>query len=81
ARYAKKRGIPCICIEHGTSHLSVHNPILDKVGAIYEHFHTMILKHYCKNYYGVSEACSQWSEHFHIKSKGVLYIAVDLEEI
>lgn len=81
ARYAKKRGIPCICIEHGTSHLSVHNPILDKVGAIYEHFHTMILKHYCKNYYGVSEACSQWSEHFHIKSKGVLYNAVDLEEI
>lgn len=81
ARYAKKNGIPSICIEHGTSHLSVHNPVLDRVGAMYEHFHTWILKHYCHDYYGVSKACTQWSGHFHIKSKGVLYNSIDLNEI
>lgn len=81
ARYAKKNGIPCICIEHGTSHLSVHNSILDKIGALYEHFHTWILKHYCRDYYGVSKACTEWSAHFHIKSKGVLYNSIDLREI
>lgn len=81
ARYAKKKGIPSICIEHGTSHLSVHNPILDNIGALYEHFHTWILKRYCKDYYGVSKACTKWSGHFHIKSKGVLYNSIDLNEI
>lgn len=81
ARYAKKHAIPSICIEHGTSHLSVHNPVLDRMGAMYEHFHTWILKHYCQDYYGVSKACTEWSRHFHIKSKGVLYNAIDLNEI
>ncbi|WP_289301884.1 glycosyltransferase family 4 protein [Sporofaciens musculi] len=81
ARYALKKGIPCICIEHGTSHLSVHNIILDKIGDIYEHIHTEILKHYCKRYFGVSLACCQWMKHFNIKAEGVLYNAVNLEEI
>ena len=67
AKFAKQKGIYSICIEHGTSHLSVHNAILDKVGAIYEHFHTAILKRYCKNFYGVSQACTEWSEHFNIQ--------------
>ena len=75
ALYAKKKHVKSICIEHGTSHLSVHNRVLDCVGGVYEHFHTMVLKRICKDYYGVSEA------HFGIHSKGVLYNAVDLEKI
>lgn len=81
ALYAKKKHVKSICIEHGTSHLSVHNRVLDCVGGVYEHFHTMVLKRICKDYYGVSEACCEWSAHFGIDSKGVLYNAVDLEKI
>ena len=81
ALYAKKKHVKSICIEHGTSHLSVHNRVLDCVGGVYEHFHTMVLKRICKDYYGVSEACCEWSAHFGIHSKGVLYNAVDLEKI
>ena len=81
ALYAKKKHIKSICIEHGTSHLSVHNRVLDFVGGVYEHIHTMVLKRICKDYYGVSEACCEWSAHFGIDSKGVLYNAVDLEKI
>ena len=81
ALYAKKKHIKSICIEHGTSHLSVHNRMLDFVGGVYEHIHTMVLKRICKDYYGVSEACCEWSAHFGIDSKGVLYNAVDLEKI
>lgn len=81
AGYAKKHNIRSICIEHGTSHLSVNNKLFDFVGGLYEHFHTAILKLLCKNYYGVSEACCEWSAHFGIKSKGVLYNAVDLDKI
>ena len=81
ALYAKKKEIPCICIEHGTSHLSVNNKILDYIGGVYEHMHTAVLKKICKNYYGVSKACCEWSGHFRIQSKGVLYNAVDLDRI
>lgn len=81
ARFAQKHNYPCICIDHGTSHLSIHNTFLDFLGSVYEHMHTSVLKHFCKNYYGVSEACCHWLEHFHITPKGVLYNAVDLEEI
>lgn len=81
AIFAKKKHIKSICIEHGTSHLSVHNKFFDFIGGMYEHFHTAILKLICKDYYGVSQACCEWSGHFNIRSKGVLYNAVDLKRI
>lgn len=78
---AKKKKIKCITIEHGTSHLSVHSKFWDTIGGWYEHALTAVDKLFCKDYYGVSKACSEWSGHFHIKSKGVLYNSIDLEEI
>ncbi len=81
ARLAKKKGVPCLTVEHGTSHLSVDNRLLDFCGGILEHFITFILKRYCKDYYGVSESACNWSAHFGIKSKGVLYNTVDVDEI
>ena len=48
-------------------------------GGWYEHFLHFVEK-YCDDYYGVSEACCEWSGHFHIKSKGTLYNAVEIEE-
>ena len=57
AKFAKSKGIPSIVIEHGTSHLSVNNKLFDTVGGWYEHFLTFLLKKYCNDYYGVSEAC------------------------
>lgn len=81
ARFAQKCHIPCIVIEHGSSHLSVNNKCLDFLGQIWEHFFTGILKHYCKDYYGVSKVACEWSGHFGIRSKGVLYNAVDLNAI
>lgn len=81
ALIARRKRTKSICIEHGTSHLSMHNRVLDFIGEIYEHLHTAVLKRICKEYYGVSEACCEWSEHFKIHSKGVLYNAVDLKKI
>lgn len=80
-RFAKKNKIPCITIEHGTSHLTFHNKYLDMMERIFEHTITFLDKLYCKNYYGVSQACCDWSKHFGIQSKGILYNAVDIDEI
>lgn len=80
-RYAKRHNQRAIVIDHGTSHLSVHNRILDAVGGAWEHFITRIDYHYCKEYYGVSEASCEWLKHFGINANGVLYNAIDLDAI
>lgn len=81
ADFAKKHNIKCITIEHGSTHLSVDNKILDFVVAHVEHFVTMRLKKKCCDYYAVSKAAGEWSGHFGIKSKGTLYNAVDVENV
>lgn len=81
AKFSYKNNIPMLTIEHGSSHLSVNNKVLDWFGSIYEHALTAILKKYCKDYYGVSQAACDWSGHFGIKSKGTLYNAIDIENI
>ena len=78
---AKYKKTKCVTIEHGTSHLSVHNKFWDCLGGTFEHFLTLIGKLFCKDYYGVSGACCEWLEHFHIKAKGVWYNSIDLDEI
>lgn len=78
---AKKKNTKCIVIEHGTSHLTVDNKVWDKIGEGFEHFFTKIIRHYCDKFYGVSKACNNWSAHFGIQSEGILYNAVNNEEI
>ncbi|MGC4019333.1 MAG: glycosyltransferase family 4 protein [Muricomes sp.] len=79
--FAKSQNIPVITIDHGSSHLSVGNPVFDFIGGVYEHVLTKIGQLFCKDYYGVSGACVEWLRHFHIKAKGVLYNSVDVEGI
>lgn len=80
-RFAKKNRIKCITIEHGTSHLTFNHPVWDVLEHIYEHAISFLGSLYCENYYGVSQACCEWSRHFKIAPKGVLYNAVDAQEL
>lgn len=81
ASFAKKNNIKCITIEHGSTHLSVDNKVLDFIVAHVEHFVTLLLKRNCKDYYAVSKAAGKWSKHFGITSKGTLYNAIDLDAV
>lgn len=81
ADFARKNNIKSITIEHGSTHLSVDNKILDFAVAHVEHFVTKRLKKKCSDYYAVSKAAGEWSRHFGIESKGTLYNAVDIDGI
>ena len=81
AIFSYKNKFKFITIEHGTAHFSVNFPILDWIGHLYEHFITLILKRYCINFYGVSSASNQWLMHFKIKSKDIIYNAVNIDDI
>lgn len=80
-RFAKKMKSRCILIEHGTSHVSINNKLMDNIGKVYEHFITFLIKRNCKEFYGVSKACNNWLEHFNIKAKSTIYNSVDIENI
>ena len=79
--YGKKNAQMSIVIEHGTSHLSMHNKILDFLERCFEHGITMAEKLYCSNFYGVSEECNLWLKHFGIQAKGIFYNAIDIHSI
>lgn len=77
--FARKIHGKGIVIEHGTGHMTLHNHFLDLVENIVEHSITAVERLVCKEFYGVSEACLEWLQHFHIRGNGTLYNAIDLE--
>lgn len=79
--FARKHHCRCILIEHGTGHLTLHQPAADFLENLFEHSITAVEKLFCREFYGVSEACLEWLKHFHIKGKGVLYNAIDLDYV
>lgn len=79
--FAKKLKIPCITIEHGTNHFTVNNQLLDFFGHIYEHIISKMVRQKCHHFYGVSQDCCDWLRHFKINSDGILYNAIDLNDI
>lgn len=81
AKYAKRKKIPALVLEHGTGHFTINNSILDFFGRIYEHIISMLVKHYVEEFAGVSEACNKWLKHFGINTSLVLYNTVNFNMI
>ncbi|MDY4586341.1 MAG: glycosyltransferase family 4 protein [Oscillospiraceae bacterium] len=80
ARLCAKNKVPAIVIEHGTAHL-MNGGLFGVAGNIYEHLVCRYIYHLCPEFYGVSQKCSEWLEHFGIISSGVLYNSVNIEQI
>lgn len=80
AKFAKEQKIPACLIEHGSTHFTVYNRILDKLGHWYEHQLTNKIKTLVQDYYGVSLKCNEWLSHFGIQAKGVFYNCIDEAE-
>lgn len=81
SKFVKKNNLPACLIEHGSTHFTVNNKILDFFGEIYEHILTNKVKKNVKDFYGVSKRCTEWLKHFKIDAKGVFYNSVDTDEI
>lgn len=77
SKFSKKYTRKNFLIEHGTGHFTVNHKILDKIGELYEHLISFLVKRNISNFYGVSKACNKWLEHFNIKAEGVFYNSID----
>ncbi len=81
SKFVAKNNIPACLIEHGSTHFTVNNKVLDKFGEIYEHKLTNAIKKNVKDFYGVSKKCTEWLKHFDIEAKGVFYNSINIEEV
>lgn len=77
AKIAKEQGKQAIVTEHGTTYLTSNNKFLDKILNIIEKLLIARVKKNSKIFYGVSQEAADWLSEFAIKSKGVLYNAID----
>lgn len=78
-RLAKKLGIRCIMLDHGSSHLNTGGKLTTVMSEWFEHGITFLEKLYCKEFAGVSKASLEWIRHFGIHSDLLLTNAVDVE--
>lgn len=81
ARMCAKKGVPALVLEHGSKHLSLDSGLLNVFGNVYEHAVMRYIRRWCGRFYGVSQACTAWLAHFHVEAQGVLYNAVDAEQL
>lgn len=77
AKYAAKKRIPCILLDHSTAHLDFGKGIVNKGFELYEHIMTSVIKRSQCSFMGVSQACNEWLLHFGITAEGVLYNSVE----
>lgn len=77
AKISKNKKCPLFFIDHSSNHVTVGNKIIDKFGAIYEHYLTNKIKKYNAKFYGVSKRCNEWIKHFNIEASGVFYNSID----
>ncbi len=78
-RLAKKMGLRCVLLDHGSSHLNTGDALTTILSEIFEHGITFLEKIYCKEFAGVSKTSLEWLRHFHIDADILLNNAVDLE--
>ncbi|ADA63991.1 Glycosyltransferase [Lactococcus lactis subsp. lactis NCDO 2118] len=79
-KMAKAKGKEAIVIEHGSSYLTLNNPILDFILRKIEQWLIGRVKKDTSLFYGVSNEASEWLKTFNIKAKGVLSNAVAVDE-
>lgn len=79
-RYANKCGISVYLIEHGSDYVTLDNWFLDFLANRYEDMLAFYLKRKVNGFYGVSNACGKWLEHFGIDASGTWYNSIDFKE-
>lgn len=77
-RFAHRRGIRSILLDHGSSHIGFGRPAVDWAVHAYEHVMTSIGRRYGADYYGISQKSAEWLGHFGITACGSLNNAIDV---
>lgn len=80
ARFAMRKSITPLVLEHGSAHLTLGNSLVDTFIKAYEHVMTALLNRNRPVFYGVSSSSCQWLHHFHIDAAGTLPNAINTSD-
>ena len=78
-RFAEKKGLRAVILDHGSAYLTLGSKPLDWVIERYEDGITAWLKRRDVDFYGISKKSAEWLGHFGIEAKGVISNAIDAE--
>lgn len=76
-RFANKKGLRPIVLDHGSAYLTFGNAALDVLVRMYEQIITIIGKRYKPAYYGISQKSVEWLRTFGITAEGVISNSID----
>lgn len=78
-KFARKKGLRPVVLDHGSAYLSFSNKLVDPAVRAYERAITSRGKRYDPDYYGISQKSVDWLEEFGIEARGVISNAIDAE--
>ena len=78
-RFAERKGLRAVVLDHGSAYLTLGSKLLDWVIERYEDGITAWLKRRDVDFYGISKKSVEWLSHFGICAKGVISNAIDVE--
>lgn len=78
-KFARKKGLRPVVLDHGSAYLSFSNKLIDPAVRVYERAVTACGKRYDPIYYGISQKSVDWLEEFGIEAKGVISNAINAE--
>ena len=81
ARQVRKRNIPALILNHGSTWLMAGNKLLSLAGQLYERAAVHLCRHYCNRFFGVSVAAQEWMKTFSICPEGIITNAIDPDEV
>lgn len=76
-RFAEKRGLRPVILDHGSAYLTLGQRSLDWIIRCYEDVITSWIKRRDVACYGISEKSVAWLRHFGIEAKGIISNAID----
>lgn len=79
-KYAQKRGVVPLVLDHGSAHLTMANSFLDFFIQRYEHMITNHGKHFENRYIAVSNTSAKWLNHFDIDVVGVVNNSIEAND-
>ena len=80
ARYARRKGITPVVLDHGSAYLTLGNPLIDTAIKVYEHGITSLIKRTRPHYCGVSQKSCEWLRTFGIDTQDIIPNAIDAAE-
>lgn len=78
-KFARKKGLRPVVLDHGSAYLSFSNSVLDPIVRFYERAITAWGRRYGAAYYGISQKSAEWLGEFGIAAEGVIPNAIDAE--